>query len=322
MTDSFPSHARSVSMVLLACSLAVATAAVAQTPVADGAAAAPQPGSVHFLLPLQPGEFDAVVKPFKPLKFSDEAKALGLFSNISNGVFKPDGNGPFPAIVLVHSCGGISPPQLRERAKELLDAGYVVLMLDSFGPRNQTNCRNGVIKSPLVWRDTLDALAHLHTLPVVDKQNIFQVGYSLGSISAAALSSPSMVEHFGGQYRFKASVGWYGSCGYQAQASAPNHYFVRTDTDRPLLLLMAEADRETPIDRFCFPLLENMKAAGKPVDWHVYGNGVTHAWDVRSGYSLTTSWGEQVVNRFDAQATADATQRTLAFLKQQQQTAR
>lgn len=305
MRDIFTSHANAVSMLLGACALTFATVCAGQ--------------NSDTLPQLKPSEFDAFIKPFAPLQFAQEPKALGLFSNVSNGVFKPEGEGPFPAVVLVHSCGGVARPQLRERAQELLDAGYLILMLDSFGPRSQSNCRNGVIRSPLIWRDTLDALAHLHTLKAVDKGNIFQVGYSMGSFSAAALSSPTMVEYFGRKQRFKAAVGWYGSCGFQGMPNTPNHYFVRTDTDRPLLLLMAEADRETPLQPFCFPLLENMKAAGKPVAWHVYANGVTHAWDARSGYTMTSATGEQVVNKFDAGATADATKRTLEFLKQQQQ---
>ena len=51
------------------------------------------------------------------------------------------------------------------------------------------------------------------------------------------------------------------------------------------------------------------------MDWHIYGSGVTHAWDVRAGYTMTTGFGETVVNRFDAEATRDATRRTLEFLR-------
>lgn len=279
----------------------------------------PTPGTMAAALsPLTPGSLDRFIKPFEPLKFATEVKTLSLFSSLGNAIFKPEGEGPFPSIVVTHSCGGVDVPQLRERMKELLNAGYLVLMLDSFKPRGQKDCRNGVITNPLVWRDVVDALAHLHTLKEVDESRIYQVGYSMGSFSAAALSSPSVNAYFNSPHRFRASVGWYGSCGYQTNPGARASHFLRADTDRPVLLLMADADKEASIRPFCFPLLEELKAAGKPVDWHIYGDRTTHAWDMRSGYTMTNGWGEMVVNNYDAKATDDATQRTLEFLKKNQ----
>jgi dienelactone hydrolase len=277
------------------------------------------PGTMAAALrPLPPGSFDRQINPFQALKFASEAKTFSAFSNLSNAIFKPEGDGPFPAIVVTHSCGGVNAPQLKERMKELLDAGYLVLMLDSFTSRDQKDCRNGVVTGPLVWRDVVDALAHLNTLKDVDPKRIYQVGYSMGSQSAAALSSPSVNAYYKSAYRFRASVGWYGGCGYQMSPKTNVAHVLRADTDRPILLLLAEADRETPTRPFCFPLLEELKAAGQPVQWHIYESGTTHAWDSRSGYSFTNGWGELIVNRFDPQATQDASRRTIEFLKSNQ----
>lgn len=277
---------------------------------------APAPGTVAAAsVRLAPGQFDPILAPHAPLSFDAETKSLGAFSSLGNSVFKPEGGGPFPAVLVVHSCGGVGTPALRERAKEFLAAGYLILMLDSFQPRNQRDCRNGVITSPVVWRDGLDALAHLQSLSAVDKGRIYLVGFSLGSIAAAALASPSLREAFGSARRFRATVGWYGSCGYPpTQPGGRPSHFLRGDTDTPTLLLMADGDRETPIRPYCFPLLDDLKASARPVEWHVYGAPTTHAWDVRSGYTMTTRWGDVVVNTFDADATADAMKRTLEFL--------
>lgn len=203
-------------------------------------------------------------------------------------------------------------------SKELLEAGYLVLMLDSFKPRGQTNCRNGVVTSPLTSRDAVDALVHLQTLKEVDKSRIYQVGYSPGSFSASLLASPSVNAYLNNTQRFRASVGWYGSCGIQLAPTASPVNIVRADIDRPLLLLMAEKDHETPIRQFCFPLLEEMKAAGRPIEWHIYGGGTTHAWDSRSAYTITKFLGEKVVNAYDGIATENATRRTLDFLNKHQ----
>ncbi len=305
------SYMTTIRLGALACLLTVGTWAQAQAPSGD-----PTPGTMAAALrTIPPGSLDRFIQPFEPLKFATEVKTLSAFSSLGNAVFKPEGTGPFPSIVVTHSCGGVDTPALAERMKELLGAGYLVLMLDSFKPRGQKDCRNNVITNSLIWRDAVDALAHLHTLKEVDTNRIYQVGYSMGSFSAAALSSPSLNAYFNSKYRFKASVGWYGSCGFQANPQVRAIHFLRADIDRPVLLLMADADKETPVRPFCFPLLEELKAAGKPVEWHFYDAPTTHAWDVRSGYTMTTSWGERVINSFDAKATEDATRRTLEFLK-------
>jgi len=76
-----------------------------------------------------------------PVKFDAGVKAsIGLFTNIANATFKPAGDGPFPAVVLSHTCGGIKDPHMKQHAQELLAQGYVVLPVDSFGPRGLENC--------------------------------------------------------------------------------------------------------------------------------------------------------------------------------------
>lgn len=74
------------------------------------------------------------------LTFPTEAKELSMFSPHGMAIFKPAGAGPFPAVVLHHSCGGIRT-EIRDWARLALDRGYVVFVLDSLGPRGlKTNC--------------------------------------------------------------------------------------------------------------------------------------------------------------------------------------
>ena len=266
--------------------------------------------------PVPGAMLDAVIKPFPRLKFPSSPDTLSVLSNLENRIFRPDsGAGPFPAIVLVPSCGGTTNGSaVRERTKEFLDAGYLVLVVESYVPRGQTSCRNGVVTGALVWRDVVDALIHLHGLKEVDASRIYQVGYSAGAFSAAALSSRAINAYFGTDLRFRASVGWYGSCAHQPGPAARVFYLLRADMEHPVLMLMSEADKETPPRPHCFPLLDELQAAGKPIEWHLYTTP-THAWDVRNGNTLADNgWGERVINQFDAATTADATARTLAFL--------
>src|SRR6266852_3030877 len=46
---------------------------------------------------------------------------------------KPKGEGPFPALIIVHTRGGLSQ-QISFWRKEAIRRGYVAFVLDSFGP--------------------------------------------------------------------------------------------------------------------------------------------------------------------------------------------
>lgn len=237
----------------------------------------------------------------KPVAFSDEIKdSIGLFTNVANTVFKPAGDGPFPATVLMHTCGGLKGPpnaHMKQHAQSLLAAGHVVLVIDSFGPRGFDSCATRVLSHSAGIADAYAALALLAGKPFVDKSRIYQAGYSWGAFVSTHLASPQSARLVGSELRFAATVANYGSCAFK------QYQLVLSDTDRPLLMLMGGRDAEVPASA-CFPLLEQMKAAGKPVEWHLYPQA-THAWDKPGlparGYV------------YDAQVTQDATARMVAF---------
>lgn len=247
--------------------------------------------------------FSKSIAAYADLKFEKDFKEFGLFTSVSNAVFKPVGKGPFPAIVLVHTCGGLQP-HITSRAKELIAAGFAVLILDSYGSRGHTIfCTAAGVSAPRIYKDAFDALRHLTEMEGINPDRIYLVGFSLGSFAAASVSSPSVAASVGSSMRFRASVGWYGSCVFDV-SPYPKWQLVRHDLDKPLLLLMAEKDDETPI-RECFPLLETLKTQGAPVSWHIYSDA-THGWDKSMpsrGYVLNDS------------VTKDAMKRTVDFLQ-------
>ena len=263
--------------------------------------------------------FDRESRKHSAIQWSLEPKEFGFFTTPENQLLVPDGFKPdaggWPAVVVTPTCGG-TKASTRERIKEFLAAGYAVLTVESYKPRNTPSCRPGVVNPPTVFTDTLDALAALHTVAWINKNRIFQVGYSMGGFTAAWVASASNVGQTHGAQRFRASVGHYGSCAYQHNATAPKLPFLRRDSDRPLLMLMAENDLETPA-AWCFPLLEEMKATRQNASWYIYPS-MTHAWDQpeSNGYSFTNGWGKQVVYRYDRATAQDATRRTLEFLEQ------
>lgn len=249
----------------------------------------------------------------KPLTFEAERQSIGMFTtaaSLANRIYIPEGPGPFPAVVLNHTIGGISQ-HLLAQAKALLDGGFAVMVVDSYGPRG---IRPGSILFPAeAAKDAYDALAHLHKQPYIDQSRIFQSGYSLGAFAAALLASPEGAKEFKAPGRFRATVGHYGTCARQDSASASRLDMLSADSDRPVLMLMAELDIEAP-PKTCFPLLEQMKAAGKDVHWQIYPN-TTHGWDKaeNNGYVYRSNNGETMTYRYDAAVTKDATERMIAF---------
>lgn len=247
--------------------------------------------------------YDRAISAYKDLDFPNEAKELGFFSSTSNGIFRPQGSGPFPSVVIAHTCGGLQP-HITDRAKELLSEGFLVLIMDSYGPRGHTAfCQPQGVLAPRVYKDAFDALNHLSGLKEVDPNHIYLVGFSLGSFAASSVASPTVANLIKTQKRFNATVGWYGSCAFDV-SPYPKWNLLHSDTDRPLLLLMAGKDTETPAAE-CFPMIEQYKNDGKPIDWHIYPNA-THGWDKsdpRRGYV------------YSRDITADAMKRTIEFLR-------
>lgn len=169
------------------------------------------------------------------------AEGVKLRADIS----KPEGDGPFPAVVLMHGCGGWQPAvrhAMRAYADYLVEHGFVVLDLDSFGPRNLGGgkvCES--IKSQrdaLEYRtaDAYDALKYLRSQPYVDGSNVFLMGQSNGgsvAINVAKGDVPRQVEAVEGGYR--AVVAYYPWCGSfggrKVELEAPLMVFAGTDDD-------------------------------------------------------------------------------------------
>jgi hypothetical protein len=96
----------------------------------------------------------------------------------------PEGQGPFPAAVLLSDCDGISPHE-RVWGQRLADQGYVIYLIDSFFTRGvETTC--GETPDVPVMDDLRGAIARLKTLPEVDASRIAVIGWQDGADVALA----------------------------------------------------------------------------------------------------------------------------------------
>ncbi|MGH2359377.1 MAG: dienelactone hydrolase family protein [bacterium] len=240
------------------------------------------------------------------LKFPDKVTTLGFFSPLKMAIYKPNGKGPFPAVVLAHTCGGLSQ-HIRNWSKEALRRGYVVFVVDSVGPGGGEGCLSVSVYPGL--RDVLGSLEHLSKVDVVDVERVAILGFSWGGIVALLASSPLAAASYSMETRrFAAAVAFYPEC-----VDRGGDAYLRPDVDRPLLVLMAEWDNETP-PADCIPRLERLKERGAPVEWHVYPEA-THAWDKaeNDGHSKQ-HWRGRVTYRYSKAATEDSVKRAFDFL--------
>jgi dienelactone hydrolase len=148
----------------------------------------------------------------------------------ANGAFdKPDGSGPFAAVVIMHGCGG--PPGHQEWIGRLNGWGYATYYIDSFGPRNLKHvCAQQQFKGAERVDDAYAALAHLRARPDVRGDRIGLIGFSHGAAAAAYTVRADSAAR-ASMPPFAAAVAYYGGC-------RSEKFQLATD----LLMLFGESD--------------------------------------------------------------------------------
>lgn len=257
------------------------------------------------------------------LPLPTEVSSLGFLSSPRLALYKPEGAGPFPAIVLLHQCGGLRADgrnwlnmAMLGWAKEAVARGYVALLLDSLGPRGvDTVClgAKGGVNFPRGLRDALQAAEHLRGLPYVDRERIVMVGFSWGAMVGVLGSSRGWAAALAPGERFRAVAAVYPGCFQIKPPGGVPFEIVRDDIDRPLLVLMGDLDNETPAAD-CIARLQPLKDAGAPVQWHIYP-GATHCWDCETlnGLRKIDFRGNAVTYRYRSDLTRDSVERVFGF---------
>jgi len=221
-------------------------------------------------------------------------------------LYKPSGSGRFPAVVLMHGCGGWQPAvryALQTHARYLRDNGFVVLNLDSFGPRHKSGGKlcssDRDLYKALSYRtyDAFDALRYLQKQDFVAPGNIFLMGQSNGgavAIRAAKATTPEIYNDKAGT-AFRGVVAYYPWCG----EFGGSHVSLAS----PLLVFAGGKDDWVPA-REC----QGIRANGATLSVTVYPEAA-HSFDldiIRSRYLGKLIGG-------DRRATEDSREKMLAF---------
>jgi dienelactone hydrolase len=221
--------------------------------------------------------------PQNSLKFPTEAATFFRPANLKQTViFRPsDGTGPFPAVVLLHTCGGVGP-HLYNWAQRLTQAGYVALIVDSNTPRGVTsNCQGAYAPVTLddVAGDASAALAHLRTLAFVQRDRLGVIGFSWGAMASIRLAGASYQQRLvHGAEGLRAIASFYPGCGSDSpNPAAQATYKWGDDIITPVMLLLGAIDDESP-PQFCTGKADRLRARGQPILYKVYAN-TTHSFD-------------------------------------------
>ena len=146
-----------------------------------------------------------------------ESLARAPADTIDGYLMKPEGSGPFPAVVHLHGCGGLPRGFKLGVDKPLWSAqlaawGYVTLVVDSFTSRGiETTCSGEPAPRSA---DAVGALAYLARQPFVDANRIAVIGFSAGGIAALSLAQARDFELFENEaaQHFRAAVAFYPAC--------------------------------------------------------------------------------------------------------------
>jgi dienelactone hydrolase len=228
-------------------------------------------------------------------------QSLGSDTTIPATLLRPDGTGPFPAVVILHDCSGLGPRSSgapMRWGKELLVQGYVVVIPDSFTPRGLPDgvciipgSESAVASGYVRDADAMAALKLLRTLPYVDGKHVGLMGGSHGGwttlATMATLSRDNPAVKEAKQDGFAAAIALYPNCTspYGSWAAkrengntgAITGYLGTYKPLNPVLVLAGEKDDWTPAEP-CRQLVDTSRAAGYTMDIVIYP-GAFHAFD-------------------------------------------
>jgi len=210
----------------------------------------------------------------------------------------PKGKPPFPAVILLHGCGGVTL-NMDVWAARLKAWGYAALILDSFAPRGIDVVCGQIGRFPPRQRarDAFTAAAYLRARPEIDPARIGLIGFSHGGSTALAASVERRVAFFGAE-PFKAVVAYYPYCPEVAPQLASD-----------VQILIGSDDDWTPAPRCADWLPRYADAALHKPLLKIYP-GALHVFDANSPARLY--FGHHL--GYDAEAARDSFKMTRQFL--------
>ena len=183
----------------------------------------------------------------------------------------PSGNGPFPAVILLHSSGGFKSNQmLNYLGDDYIENGFAIYAPDFFkrhGITTETRKKTWTTFRKPIEKELSEIVELVKKDKKIDSKNVFAVGFSNGGYWATYLAGTKQVNaassHYG-VWTFKGGLN-----GYPVK-------YVKKDCS-PLLILHSTKDQIQKIE-YVRSHIEKAKKTCAKVKVHYYNNG-GHAWE-------------------------------------------
>ena len=211
----------------------------------------------------------------------------------------PSGNGPFPAVILLHSSGGFKSNQmLNYLGDDYIENGFAIYAPDFFKRHSittETRKKTWTTFREPIEKELSEIVELVKKDKKIDSKNVFAVGFSNGGYWATYLAGTKQVNaassHYG-VWTFKGGLN-----GYPVK-------YVKKDCN-PLLVLHSTKDQIQKIE-YVRSHIEKAKKTCTKVKVHYYTNG-GHAWESQK-YNGGVGYNKDVWK--------DAVTRTINFFKE------
>ena len=225
---------------------------------------------------------------------------------VSGEYKRPEGKGPFPAVIILQSCGGTTSA-LYGWADELNSWGYATFLVKSLEARGMRVCQHPFSRTMMnmdVASDAYGALEHLSKKPEIDPKKIAVIGFSLG---AGAINDWIINEREApGKVDFAGAISFYQRC--DREMNALRRY--------PVMQVTAS------LDHVHHPTCANYKKVMDRTSMAKYFDqltvvtyeGVHHSFDDSRMYSMKADIGGNTM-LYDYKAHQDSVVRVKQFLK-------
>jgi dienelactone hydrolase len=191
----------------------------------------------------------APVAAAEPLPAPREVEIPSGSGTLRAELYKPDGDGPFPTVIALHGCGGLTGrsepvlPRYRDWAEQLLKDGKAVLLPDSYGSRELgPQCR---VKERQVHgrrervADIMAARQWLLQQSWVVQNRISLMGWASGASALLWAVRPQLLSRNAKEPDFRSAIAFYPDC----RASSGLGWSARVPT---LVLIGGKDDVSSP----------------------------------------------------------------------------
>ncbi len=208
-------------------------------------------------------------------------------------IFEPDGDGPFPVVVLVPGCGGLfgddGPKEImRDYARETVERGYIALVVDSFTPRGigfdkarKLVCAGMMLRGGQRAGDIVAAIEHARSLPNAAPGGYVVAGWSHGGWAVMDAMTFDMEENGppglsdpprGALAAVDGVYLTYPYCGFGSRTNKR-----RWEKAPAVSIVVVEGDTVSSPES-CSNAFANIRKSGVTLDIEMF-TGVTHAFD-------------------------------------------